>query len=337
MKAAKYGDPGVVTLVERDIPEPQPDWLRIAVGSAGICGSDLHMIHGALGDMKGLQPGHEVSGVVAMVGDGVQIPTGTQVAVEPLHGCGTCVHCHSGRPNRCANHRIFGVSAKGGMAEFLIVPAHCVHQVAAELPSSIAALVEPMAVCVRAVRLAGVGIHDRVAILGAGSIGLVAIVAALAAGASEVYVSARHTHQHELALHLGATQVFDSGPYMLKTLGDQHIDVVVETVGGTASTLDESVALARSGGTIVMLGLFEGSPRMSALLFCTKELTMVGSNCYGREAVQGDFAVATELVARHSTMLAPIITHTFSLDQVVEAFATAADKANNSIKAQIQP
>jgi threonine dehydrogenase-like Zn-dependent dehydrogenase len=174
-----------------------------------------------------------------------------------------------------------------------------------------------------------------VAILGAGSIGLLSIIAARAAGASEILITARYPHQQALAHALGADGVFASAEELLEQVGEQHADVVIETVGGTALTLTESVGVARTGGVIVMLGVFEGNPAIPGFPFFSKELTLAASNCYGREAQTADFSLATTLVAAHETALEPLVTHTFSLDQVAEAFATADDKSTQSIKVQI--
>jgi threonine dehydrogenase-like Zn-dependent dehydrogenase len=223
------------------------------------------------------------------------------------------------------------------MAELVNVPADGLYLLPAGLSGSTGALIEPMAVCVRGVRLAGIGLGDTVAVLGAGSIGLLSIVAAHAAGASEILVTARYPHQREVAAALGANAVFDGARGLLDAVGDQHVDVVVETVGGRADTLTEAVQIARHGGRILMLGVFEGSASLPAFDCFRKELTLRASNCYGKECRHGDFAVAIKLVAALRGELEPLVTHRFKLDQVAQAFATAADKTTNSIKVQVEP
>jgi alcohol dehydrogenase len=140
-----------------------------------------------------------------------------------------------------------------------------------------------------------------------------------------------------MATALGADAVFDSSSALLHAVGDQHVDVVVETVGGRADTLAEAVSIARHGARVVLLGVFDGDCRLPGLAFFTKELTLRASNCYGRECHQTDFAIATQLVDKHCGALGALVTHQFKLDQVAEAFATAADKATHSIKVQVQP
>jgi threonine dehydrogenase-like Zn-dependent dehydrogenase len=176
-----------------------------------------------------------------------------------------------------------------------------------------------------------------VAILGAGTIGLLSIAVARQAGAAEVLVTARYPAQAALAHDLGATHVFESGEALAEAQGSNMADVVIETVGGRAETLRESVRVARPGGTIAMLGVFAGSAKIPALDFSTKELTMVGSNCYGMADGRSDFAIAVDLLGRIGGQIAPVVTHRFPLDEVNRAFETAADKSTGSIKVHILP
>lgn len=337
MRAAVFGETGEITVVDREATEPRPGWVRLAVSATGICGSDLNLLyrHGDLS--RGVQPGHEVAGVIDAVGDGVTLSAGTAVALEPLAGCGRCQFCRRGLPNQCPEVRLFGFTRPGGMAEFLTVPGPGVYPVMPDLPPHVAALAEPMAVCVRGLRLAEIGMNDRVAILGGGTIGLLSILAARSAGAGEVLVTARYPHQQEFAAALGADRVYADAAELLREVGDQHVDAVVETVGGRADTLSEAVQVARNGGRLLMLGVFEGSPPLPAFDFFRKELTLRASNCYGHEHRHPDFGIAVTLVERHRDTIAPLVTHRYRLDQVAQAFATAADKTTHSIKVQIQP
>jgi len=323
--------------MNREPPEPRPGWVRLAVTAAGICGSDLNLLYAHGDASRGVQPGHEVAGIVDAVGDGVAIETGLAVALEPLVPCGACDYCRRGARNLCPSLKLCGFTRPGGLAELVHVPADALHPLPADLPAGVGALAEPMAVCVRGIRLVQVGLGDRVAVLGCGSIGILTILAARAAGAAEVLATARYPHQREQALALGADQVFADADALLAAVGDRHVDVVAETVGGHADTLSEAVRVVRAGGRILMLGVFEGAPRLPAFEFFRKELSLQASNCYGRECQSGDFALATRLVSERRSDVEPLITHRFKLDQVGEAFATAADKQARSIKVQVEP
>ncbi len=337
MKAAIYNSDGSIAVRNTQIVEPQAGWVRVAVQAVGICGSDIQIKNGALGSPEGMQPGHEIAGQIDSVADGVKFDSGTPVAIEPVHGCGTCSYCRSGKANICTAVQLFGVALPGGMAEFINVPAASLHPLPADLPFSVSALSEPMAVCVRGLRRANIKLGARVAILGAGTIGLVSILAARSAGASEVHVSARHSHQQELARHLGATGVYSDVDTMLAELGDQYIDTVVETVGANANTLAESVMICRNGGSVVSLGVFKGNPQIPGLPFFLKELTLVASNCYAHDSAQGDFEAAISLVGEHRDLLENLVTHRVKLDEIDKAFAISEDKKQRSIKVQVNP
>ena len=337
IRAAVFDEHGQLRVVDRPLAELRPGWVRLAITATGICGTDLNLLYAAPGSAKGVQPGHEVAGIIDATGDGVQIATGTPIALEPVIGCATCRFCKRGLPNLCENLRLCGFTRPGGLASYMLVPEDAVYPVSKSLSPGITALTEPMAVCVRAMALARLRPGERVAIVGAGSIGLLSIAAARAAGAAEILSVARHPHQQAIARSLGADHVFASAAALQSAVGPQHIDVVVETVGGKGDTLREAAVLARSGGRIVLVGVFDRDTPFPGMLFFQKELSLHASNCYGRECHHSDFAVAVEHVERLRNDLEPLITHRFALDQVADAFVTASDKAQQSIKVQVHP
>jgi threonine dehydrogenase-like Zn-dependent dehydrogenase len=307
------------------------------MAGCGICGTDLHFFRGDFPSPVGLLPGHEIGGVVDEVGADVALAKGTPVAVEPLVGCGQCPACVAGAYNQCPERRLLGVNARGGLAELLVAPASSLHPLPAGVPPEAGALVEPLAVCVRGARLAGVGLGSRVAVLGAGTIGLLSVLVARAAGASRVIATARHASQRERALALGADSVFGSGEEAAKSLAPFAVDVVIETVGGTAETIAEAVRLVRPGGAIGMLGVFAGDPSLPGLLFSTKEVRLFGSNCYARADARSDFAIASDLLADRLEAIGSLVTHRFPLAEVNRAFEVARDKASGSIKVALHP
>lgn len=337
MKAAIWNADGGLDIVERPIPEPRAGWVRLKVAAVGICGTDLHFYRGAFPAPAGLLPGHEIGGMIDACGEGVDLEPGVAVAVEPQVYCGECYQCRSGNHNRCAKKILLGVTGRGGCAEFATVPAYGVYPLPGGAPGGAGALVEPLAVCVRGIYRGAVQLGQRVAILGAGTIGLMSIVAAHDAGAARIFVSARHPHQQQAARALGADAVFESAEALRAALGDTSIDCVIETVGGRSSTLTDAVNLVRPGGAVLMLGVFDGMGQIPALDFSTKEVTLIGSNCYARHGSRTDFAIAVDLLRRNLDRLSSLITHQFALNQINEAFAAAADKSNASIKVHINP
>jgi threonine dehydrogenase-like Zn-dependent dehydrogenase len=337
MRAAVWNDKGTLDISERPVPEPRSGWVRLQVRSAGICGTDLHFYRGSFPSPAGLIPGHEVAGVVDLPGEGAEVATGTPVAVEPLVACGRCGQCLTGNYNRCPQRKLLGVDGRGGLADYMTAPAGSLLSLPADVPVDAGNLVEPLAVCVRGTRLAEVSLGTRVLVLGGGSIGLLCIVTARAAGAREVHVTARHESQRERARALGADSVHESADQAGRALGEGGVDVVIETVGGKARTLGEAVRLVRPGGTVSMLGVFQGDVPIPALDFSLKEVRLVGSNCYGRFGAGTDFAAAAGLLRARLADVRSVVTHRFALEQVNEAFAAAADKATGSIKVTIAP
>jgi len=337
MRAAHWNESGSLDLVDVAIGEPGAGWARLAVASCGICGSDLHGFRHPGRFPAGGQPGHELAGYAEMAGEGVQLEEGRLYAVEPIVSCGRCAPCRGGFHNRCRSRQLIGVAQPGGLAEQVLIPAERLHLLAEGFDPHMAALAEPLAVAVRAARLGDVR-GKSVVIIGAGSIGLMSVVAARANGAAAVHITARHGHQAELARHLGATNVYPSVAELGPVIGDEGADVVIETVGGEADTLVDAAEIAAPGGVIVKLGVFVGNTPIPSLVFLDKELTLVASLCYADDSrrlargEKGDFGAAVDLLAERATDLARVITHRFRLDQVDEAFRTAADKSTNSIK-----
>ena len=334
MKAAQWNGSGSLDLVDYDIGEPEPGWAKVAIAACGICGSDLHGFREHHGGVKGQQPGHEAAGYCIQTSDS-SLEEGRLYAIEPIVSCGTCGPCKAGYQNRCRKRDLVGFGTPGGLAEQIVVPCSRLHLLPNGFDRNLAALSEPLAVGVRAMRLGEVS--DRVvAIIGAGSIGLLCISAAIHKGAREVAITARHAHQAELARYLGA-QVFDDPESLLQHYGMEGVDVVVETVGGQAETLVDAANIAAPGGVIIKVGVFSGNTPIPSMPFLDKELTLKGSLCYAGDLETGDFADTTKLLAQKGDYFSPLVTHKFSLDEVNEAFEAALDKSNGSIKVHISP
>ena len=337
MRAAAWNGSGSLDVADGPSPEPPPGWARLTVAACGICGSDLHGFRHGSGGRLGHRPGHEVAGYLDKLNADIALTQGTLYALEPIDSCGHCGQCRTGHYNRCRSRRLIGAGAPGGLAEQVLVPAHRLHPLPDGFDHHLAALSEPLGVCVRGARLGNIGFSGRVAIIGAGSIGLLSIPAALAAGAGEVLITARHPQQQELARHLGAHHVFANTQALLDALGNDYAETVIETVGGKADTLIDAATIAAPGGIIVKLGIFMGTTPIPSLVFFDKELTLIASNCYAFDGAESDFAMTTALLAELAATLEPVVTHKFALSDVNRAFETALDKATGSIKVQISP
>jgi len=317
-------------------PEPAVGEARVRLRACGICGTDLHF-HQAGVWPDGHVPGHEMFGEVDALGDGVVgLAVGDPVAIEPISACGRCELCRAGRGNVCPETKLFGVHLPGGFAEAISLPAERLFRVPRDLAPELAALTEPTAVAIHGLRRGGLLPGQRVLVLGAGTIGLLSVAAARAAGAGEVWLTARHPHQQEIGRALGATRVLaepEASPLALAGAGrEAPIDLVVETVGGSADTLHAAAAAVRIGGTISVLGVFMDDVAVPAMPMLVKEGTLTWSNCYERSGGGADFADAVDLLSAERSALAAITSHSVPLDQVERGFAVAHDKRAGAVK-----
>ena len=341
LRRAVWTADGRLAVEEAPRRDPGAGEIEVAVANVGICGSDLHWYRGDFPTQGGRCPGHEIGGLVSRVGPGVVgLREGDRVGVEPVLRCGACDACRSGHYNHCPQMQVVGVDVDGAISEYLVTPAYTVFPTPA-LDAELTALVEPMTCGVHGFHKAGLRADETVLILGAGTIGLTAIVAARAAGA-EVLITARHPHQAAAARRLGAMEVIpdgDAGKARLKDLAaGRAVDVVVETVGGHADTLLTALRVVRPEGRIVVLGVFtEARLPILPILLLTKEVQIVGANVYAAPAGRPEYAQAIEVVGGAVEALRTLVTHRFGLDAVNAAFETALDKATRSIKVQIQP
>ncbi len=303
---------GIPTVV--DVPEPTGDGVLVTVASAGICGSDLHLLSFSLPATFG----HEFAGTLA---------DGTPVAVEPIDPCHVCDACIDGNTQLCVRgpSMAFGVGRDGGMADKVLVPTSSIARLPVGVEASNGCLVEPLAVAVHGVRRGNIRGSHRVAVIGGGTIGQTALVVAQQTGA-KVDLSARHDRQIEAATRLGAGSLDGNG-----------YDVVIEAAG-TASALAEAADRCRPGGTIVLLGSYwDGTVEMPGMAIGMKELTLVPAVMYGRSGPSRDVDVAATILAQRPELSDIIVTHRFPLDAAAEAFVVAADRSAGAIKVVLEP
>jgi 2-desacetyl-2-hydroxyethyl bacteriochlorophyllide A dehydrogenase len=340
MKAAVLNGPRTFAISHVEQPSPGPGEALVRMRSVGVCGSDLHFYRGEFPLPPGFILGHECCGEIAALGEGVRgFSVGDRVALELFEVCLTCPKCRSGQYQHCPSRTAFGLNSPGGLQEYLAVPAYTMYRLPDEIDFALGALLEPLTVNVHGLRLVDLRFGERVAVLGAGTIGLMGVAAARAMGATYVAATARHPHQKEMALALGADAVFDATDagigQMNAALGGA--DVVVETVGGHADTLAQSLTLVAIGGRICVLGAFTQPVQIHPIMFFLKEPRVVGSNCYGRGGRLSDYELSIEIMRRTPEVFRRAITHEFALDEVAAAYACADDKRSGAIKVQVRP
>lgn len=319
---------------------PAAGEVRIKMAVGGICGSDLHYYnHGGFGTVRLREPmvlGHEVSGHVSAVGAGVHgLAIGQLVAVSPSRPCSTCQYCLRGQPNHCENMRFYGSAMpfphiQGAFAQDMTVDAsQCVP--ADGLDASMAAMAEPLAVCLHAVRQAGDLVGKTVLVTGCGPIGVLAILAARRAGAARIIATDLSDYTLSMAARCGADVTLDlaTDPEALAPYcaGKGQIGVQFEC-SGAPSALAAGVAALRPGGTLIQLGM-GGDMTVPMQTVTAKELTLRGSFRFHSE-----FATAVTLMQKGLIDVAPLMTHTFGLDRAIDAFEMAKDRTQ-AMKVQI--
>lgn len=338
MKAVFITEAYKVEIKEVEIPSLGNQDILIQVKVAGICGSDMHTY-------KDLHPfrkppviiGHEISGVVVELGSSVMgFNVGDKVTVEPQTGCGDCEYCLSGKVNFCEHRGAPGIGDWFGcMAEYFVAPAKTVFKLYEEMTFEEGALVEPLAVGVHAVRKANIQVGDKVAILGAGPIGLLALAATRAAGATSTLVTDVLDYSLESAMKLGATQTrniktdVDWIQESIDKQGGKFDKVLV--AAGIPGIIDDALSLLRKGGRIVTIAMFQNNQTFDIHNLQQSEKEIVGCMTYNRE----DTLTAIDLLSVGAIDTNVIISHNLSYTEAAKGFTMVDNKEDSVIKVLI--
>ncbi|MFT4518638.1 MAG: threonine dehydrogenase-like Zn-dependent dehydrogenase [Halioglobus sp.] len=316
MKAVRCCDKHIQVV---DVPAPAPttkeEGVVVNVRSSGICGSDLHMVD--MGFNLGVTLGHEVAGT---------LQDGTPVALEPLAPCGHCDMCVQGDYGLCrlGPGMVHGIGLEGGMAEQILVPESAIVCLPNNVSALDACLVEPLAVAAHGIRMLDLNPASRVAVIGAGAVGLAA-TAVLTPFVKTVDVAARHDAQKEAAQRLGA-----------RLDPQEEYDVVIECAGNSKA-LAQAAKLCKPGGIILILATYWDGVELPAFDVCMKGLKIFASSLYGRQGLVRDVEMAAQLLSQRPEIPDILITHRLPLDAAGEAFAIAADRKAGAIKVVLEP
>jgi threonine 3-dehydrogenase len=312
-------------------PEIGPTDVLIKVLNAGICGTDGHIWHWDRWSQARVKPpiiiGHEFMGVVAEVGSAVRaLRVGDRVSAEGHISCGTCLLCRTGQAYICEHVQIIGVDRDGCFADYIAMPENNVWKLDPSVPDTWAAVFDPLGNAVHTVMAAGVSAKS-VVITGVGSIGLMAIPVARAAGAAKVIAVDVNPAKLELARRLGADRVFDAGTESLQQLildetnGD-GADVLLE-MSGSGAAINQGLGFVRNGGRAALLGLPSDNVSLNlAENIIFKGLTVLGIN--GRKMFETWYQTQA-LVVSGRIDLGPIITHVLPLERYEECFELLKD------------
>jgi len=313
-----------VSITETDVPEPRAGEVLVRMAMAGVCGSDVHALQGKHPFITlPYPPGHEVSGTIEAVGAGVTLPVGARVTMEPFLPCWACKQCRAGRQNICENMRFFGCAHdQGGMADYFTVDQRRLHVIPDELDWQRAAFIEPLGTPVHAARLVGGLAGKTVAILGAGTIGLLTLQVARAQKASRIVMTARSQRSRDRAAGFGPDAVIDATAAATEAVREalgESADVVFDCVA-EQSTMDQALAMADKGGTVVVVGVPPSPVTIPLPMIQDSQLRIQGSATYLPE----DFTDAIDLLVSRRVDVGAMATAVRPLGEAAAAFADAA-------------
>jgi L-iditol 2-dehydrogenase len=308
MKALIYE--GAWQMPVREIEEPVagPEDVVVRVRAVGVCGSDVHGFTGSTGRRyPGIAMGHEFTGTIATVGSHVTgHAAGDRVVVQPLFTCGVCEMCLAGRANVCVNRTMIGMHQHGAYAEAVTVPQRQLYRLPDSLDWEKGSLVEPLAVALHAVNQTAFSLMEDVVIVGAGPIGLLALLSVRLKGAGKIIVTDRSPHRLELAKKLGADIVVnvaeqDAVEAVKAATGGAGAHAAIEAVGITP-TVQQALAVTRIGGHVTWIGNSAPEVTLNMQQVVTREMTIRG--VYGFNA---EFGQAIQLLASGRIDVAPLI------------------------------
>lgn len=317
-----------------DLPvlEPGPGEIRLRVGAAGLCGTDLHIYHwvpwaaSRMGPKLPMTLGHEVAGTVDAVGDGVaHVKPGDLVSLESHLSCGTCYPCRNGKLHLCANTKYPGIDIPGGFAESMVVPARLAWVHSKAIPIEVAAMFEPFGIAVHAA-LEGSGVAGKdVLVSGCGPIGLMCVGVAKALGASQVLATDVNTLRLHAAVHFGADRLIDvsaedPATVALERTQGRGIDVVIECAG-QESALRSAVQALTPGGEVRLVGVPAEAIAVDLSAWILKGITVRA--IHGRR-IFSSWDQASRLVESGKIDLLPLVSHRVPLADGLESFEILA-------------
>ena len=342
MKALVLTAPSVFEYQEVPIPSPALEEVLVRIHAAAICGSDVHGMDGSSGRRRApIIMGHEASGTIEALGDGVQgWSPGERVTFDSTVFCGVCGYCRGGRVNLCDNRRVLGVSCEeyrrdGAFAEFVAVPARTLYRLPGSVSFDQGALAEPLAIALHALRRSPPGLNDRVVVVGAGNIGLLVVQLLRIAGAGRIIAVDPDPSRRSLACRLGADLALEVGPQTVAEIHEacegQGAHRTFEVVG-SAGALKTALEGVRKGGHVVLVGNIQRTVEMALQHTVTRELTLHAS-C----ASAGEYVASLDLVSRGAIDLDALISARSPLDAGAEWFRRLGMREPDLLKIVLHP
>lgn len=321
---------------EVDMPVPGEGEVLLKVKSCGVCGSDPTIYHGRHPYAKyPLVMGHEFSGVIDKVGDGVKsFYPGQKAVVFPLLVCTECKMCIVGKYNLCEKVKCLGAQADGAYQQYISIPAEAAMPIPDSMSYDEAAAIEPASVAYHATKRANITVNDEILIIGAGPIGNFAMQSCKAFGAKKVYVADIDQDRLDLALKLGADKVINLKGRRLDDinkgeLNTKDISIYFDCVGQKGAVLNDIIGIARSGIKVIVVGVLQNEYIIPKLPdFVEHELMLIGNSLY----IPQDFIEVIELMGKNKIKTDDMITHHFPISDVEDAYKMIDSKKEKFFK-----
>ena len=340
MRAAVLYNIRDLRLEDVSTPEFSTDEVLIKVNATGVCGTDIHIYRGEWKTSMPIILGHEFSGVIVETGRDVKnLKIGDPVVAEPNILCGSCYFCRMSERNYfCENLKATGVTINGAFAEYVKTKAENVYKLTEGFNLDEAALIEPLACCVRGIDQAKVRTGDTVAIVGAGPIGLILLQLVKLAGASMVIQTDMEDARLKLARDLGADHTInvaeeDPVEAVKRLTGGYGVDVAIEAVG-SPKAITQAMKATRRGGRLNIFGVSPEDAVWEVKPFelYEKELTITTS--YRSPFT---FQRAVKIALSGKVKLKPLISHIFRLEEIHRAFEVAEKRLEGAVKVLVKP
>lgn len=314
--------PKEIIFREIPIPEPGPGQVQMKMMRIGVCGSDIHVYHGKHPFTKyPVTQGHEVSGIITKLGYGVTgLEVGQKATIEPQVFCGKCYPCTHGKYNLCEELKVMGFQTTGAASEYFVVDQSKVTLLPEDMSFDAGAMIEPTAVAVHAAKRAGDLTGKKVAVLGAGPIGILVSQAVKAFGATQVLMGDISRYRLELAKQCGADFVCDTGKTtlgeaMVEAFGPDKADVIYDCAGNDI-TMGQAIAGARKGSTIILVAVFAAMAKVDLAVLNDHELDLNTTMMYRHE----DYVDAIACVNDGRIQLEPLMSKHFAFRDYQKAY-----------------
>lgn len=338
MKAVVYEGPKVLTYKDVENVVPKSNEVKIMVKACGICGSDIHGYLGITG--RRIPPvimGHEFSGEVVELGDCVNdLSVGSRVAVYPIDFCGECETCIKGDVHLCLNKRAFGVlDIDGAFAEYICVPSKVCFKLKDNISYEVGSIMEPLAVSYRAIQHLGNLKGKNVLIVGAGTIGLLALACVKMQNPNKILVSDLSDSRLEIAKQMGADILINPSKdnfqeVIMTETNNKGVDAVAEAVGVSA-TVKQGIDALAFGGSAVWIGISSKSIDIEMQKIVTRELTVKGSFLYGFE----EFKTVVDILNDGKIDITPLLSSEISLKKLPETMKLMSENPGDLVKVTV--